>query len=514
MSDSSPDRSRPTVLAIFGAAGDLTGRKLVPALYNLFLENEISDRFVLLGLDAQKMSLAAFRRHLRGKVDTFSRRGKTRKADWERFEERIGGFLTGDFTGEEIYSELAARTGKVEKDWDVKADHAFYLAVPPELMEPITRGLGKAHLARDRERARIVVEKPFGHDLGSARSLNAMLTSVFQEQQIYRIDHYLGKETVQNILAFRFANALFEPIWDSRYIDHVQITVAESVGVEHRGGYYDHAGALRDMVQNHLFQVLCLVAMEAPVSFAADEVRGKKVDVLHALRPFRPEEIHRFAVRGQYGGGWIQGKKVDPYHAEPGVREKSPTETYAALKLFVDNWRWHGVPFYLRTGKRLAARVSEVSILFRPVPHQSFPASALEDWQPNRLIIRIQPEEGILWRIQAKRPGLDLRLSPVDMHFTYKEAFAEDPPTAYETLLRDVMRGDATLFMRADQVEAAWSALTPVLDVWDSVVPVDFPNYQAGSWGPEAADLLIAQDGRSWLLPTVAEEEAEEKMEG
>jgi glucose-6-phosphate 1-dehydrogenase len=361
--------------------------------------------------------------------------------------------------------------------------------------------LGKAGLARDRQHARIVTEKPFGRDLASAQALNRMLTDVFDESQIYRIDHYLGKETVQNILAFRFANALFEPIWDRRYIDHVQITVAEQVGVEHRGGYYDHAGALRDMVQNHLLQILCLIAMEPPVSFDADEIRNRKVDVLHAIRPILSGHVHRFAVRGQYGAGWIQGEHALSYRQEPNVAPDSPTETFAAVKLFVDNWRWQDVPFYLRTGKRLPFRASEAVIQFRPVPHQSFPSSAVADWQSNRLAIRIQPEESIILRFQAKQPGPSVRLSPVDMHFCYEDAFKFTSPEAYETLLWDVMMGDATLFMRADQVEAAWSVVTPVLEAWEAVAPVDLPNYQAGAWGPEAAEALIAQDGRSWLMP-------------
>lgn len=361
----------------------------------------------------------------------------------------------------------------------------------------------------NRQRVRIVTEKPFGRDLASASALNRTLTGAFDESQIYRIDHYLGKETVQNILAFRFANALFEPIWDRRYIDHVQITVAEQVGVEHRGGYYDRAGALRDMVQNHLLQILCLTAMEPPVSFDADEIRNKKVDVLRAIRPILPEHAHRFAVRGQYDAGWIEGQRVPAYRNEPGVARDSSIETFAAAKFFVDNWRWQDVPFYLRTGKRLLTRASEVFIQFRPVPHQSFPPGAVVDWRPNRLVICIQPEENILLRFQAKQPGQNLRLSPVEMRFCYRDAFRVTPPDAYETLLLDVMRGDATLFMRADQVEAAWSVVDPILEAWNSITPVDW-TYPAGAWGPEAAEVLIAQDGRSWLMPTVIESQAGE----
>jgi glucose-6-phosphate 1-dehydrogenase len=495
-------RPQATIITIFGAAGDLTWRKLVPALYNLFLDKWLPERFAVFGLDVKEMSQDEWCQRLRQGVDEFSRRGKADDAEWQAFAAHLS-FMAADFGDAAAYARLGEQIAAQSKGWDCAADCIFYLAIPPTLIETVVRQLGQAELSHDREHRRIVTEKPFGRDLASASALNRMLTGVFDESQIYRIDHYLGKETVQNILAFRFANALFEPIWDRRYIDHVQITVAEQLGVEHRGGYYEHAGALRDMVQNHLLQILCLIAMEPPVSFNADEIRNKKVDVLCAIRPILPSEVHRVAVRGQYGRGWIEGQRVKPYRDEPDVAADSSAETFAAIKLFVDNWRWQDVPFYLRTGKRLPARTSEVFIQFRPVPHQSFPHPAVVDWQPNRLAIRIQPKEGIGLRFQAKQPGQTMHLSPVEMSFCYQDSFKAPAPEAYETLLLDVMRGDATLFMRADQIETAWSIITPILEVWEAVTPVDFPNYQAGSWGPEAAEVLIAQDGRSWLMPTV-----------
>jgi glucose-6-phosphate 1-dehydrogenase len=495
-------RLESTVFVIFGGAGDLAWRKLIPAHYNLFLDHWLPEQFLIIGTGHQHTGEDEFRQHLREGVDKFSRRGQTRDLEWQAFATHLR-FMAADLDNSNVFGELAKKLGDQDKAWNTRANRIFYLSLPPRMIDPVVRELGKARLNQDRKRARIVVEKPFGHDLASARQLNQDLGEIFQESQIFRIDHYLGKETVQNILALRFANTLFEPIWNRHYIDHVQITVAEADGVGSRGHYYDHAGALRDMIQNHLLTIMCLIAMEPPISFDDNEVRNKKVDVLKAIRPIFPEQVHRHAVRGQYGAGVIDGQAVKGYRSETNVAPDSSIDTFAAVRLYVDNWRWQGVPFYLRTGKRLPAKISEVSIQFKGVPHQTFPAASVMDWRPNRLIIAIQPEEGIFLRFEAKYPGPTMRLSPVLMQFFYREAFKVTAPEAYETLLLDVMRGDATLFMRADQTEAAWSILMPILQVWDTLKPTDFPNYAAGAWGPESAESLIAQDGRSWVMPTV-----------
>jgi glucose-6-phosphate 1-dehydrogenase len=494
----------PTVFTIFGGAGDLAWRKLVPALYNLFLDGWLPKQFIILGTGHGRMGEEGFRRHLKKGMEQFSRREKFDSQRWNEFAPHIS-FFSGDLDDPKSYGALGRKLTAWDKEWKAKAKRIFYLAVPPGVIQPIVSKLAETKLNQDQQRTRLVIEKPFGRDLGSARELNHFLLKVFDENQVFRIDHYLGKETVQNIMAFRFANTLFEPIWNRRYIDHVQITVAEQVGVEQRGHYYDGAGALRDMIQNHLLQILCLVAMEPPVSFTDNEIRNKKIDILHALRPIPPKQINQYAVRGQYGAGWISGKQVPDYRSEPKVAPDSSTETFAAVKLYVDNWRWQGVPFYLRTGKRLPAKTSEVSIQFHHVPHQTFPPGALMDRRPNRLVISIVPEEGILLRFESKYPGPKMLLCPVVMQFFYREAFRTPSPEAYETLLLDVIRGDATLFMRGDQVEAAWAAISPILEAWEQVKATDFPNYPAGSWGPEEADMLIAQDGKSWAMPSYLE---------
>ena len=496
----SKEQLEPNVFVIFGGAGDLAWRKLIPALFDLFLSRSVPDQYSIIAVDRVELSDAALRSRLREGVNKFSRYGKADAKQWNAFAKHVS-YMQGDFKAPATYSALGAQCAELEKAWGAKVHRIFYMATPPSMFGVIPKCIAQAGMASDREWTRIVVEKPIGYDLESALALNRTLAETFHETQIFRIDHYLGKETVQNILAFRFANPLFEPIWNRRYVDYVTITVAEAVGVEHRGGYYDGAGALRDMVQNHLMQLLCLVAMEPMVSFEADEIRNKKVDVLHAVRPIPHHAVHQCAVRGQYGSGWIGGKQVSGYREEDGVPPDSQTETFAALRLFVDNWRWQGVPFYLRTGKRLPREVSEVTIQFRAVPHQSFPSEATLDWQPSRLVLSIHPDEGIVLRFQAKHPGPKMMLKPVDMRFNYRESFAAPSPDAYETLLWDVMNNDATLFMRADQVEAAWRLLMPVLEVWKSSPPSDFPNYAGGTWGPEATQGLLAHKGHTWPLP-------------
>ena len=491
-------KSPPTIFIIFGATGDLNSRKVTPALYNLFLDKWLPDQFAIIGTGRSKLTDEDFRARLLEGVNEHSRNGKVVKTKWEAFAANIF-YQVADVNDAKTYREFGPRIQQYAVEWQQAPQVVFYLAVAPNFFAIIAENIAKNKLAENPALTRIVVEKPFGHDLESAKSLNQLLSTNFEEEQIYRIDHYLGKETVQNIMAFRFANSILEPIWNRNYIEHVQISVTEQLGVEDRGDYYEGAGALRDMVQNHVLQLLCLIAMETPINFNAEEVRNRKVEVLRAMRRFTAEEVRLMTVRGQYSGGWMEGKEVVGYREENKVDPQSNTETFTAFKFFVDNWRWNGVPFYVRTGKRLHQSASIISIQFRDVPHRVFPEGAADNWQQNRLIISIQPEMSIRLQLQAKRPGLDMILNTVDMVFNYEGTYSSEAPEAYETLLLEIMMGDQTLFMRADQVEAAWELLMPVLNSWESKKSLSFPNYSADSWGPEIAEALIARDGFHWF---------------
>lgn len=483
---------------IFGGTGDLNLRKLAPALYNLYADGYMPEKYAIIGTARKPLNDEKFQTALMDGVNSFSRSGKVKQDKWSKFADHLH-YTSVDVESPETFGNLKKNIEKYQAEFGPQTQVIYYLAVAPNLFPLIAKCLSKYELAGTEDNCRIVIEKPFGRDLETAKELNGILTGIFTEKQIYRIDHYLGKETVQNIMAFRFANSFLEPLWNRTYIDHVQISVTEQLGVGDRGGYYESAGALRDMIQNHLLQLLCLIGMETPVNFDADEIRNKKVDVLKAMRPFSAEDIRFSTVRGQYTKGWVEGKEVPGYRHETGVDADSNTETFAAIKFFVDNWRWQGVPFYVRTGKRLFQTSSLITIQFKDVPHHIFPAGVTEHWQQNRLIISIQPEMSIRLQVQGKRPGLDMVLNPVDMVFDYKGTYSTATPEAYETLLLDVMTGDQTQFMRADQVESAWELLMPVVNAWENKKSLSFPNYTADSWGPEDAEALIARDGFHWF---------------
>ncbi|MDP9231099.1 MAG: glucose-6-phosphate dehydrogenase, partial [Bacteroidota bacterium] len=453
----------------------------------------------IIGVHHEAMEEIDFKTHLLEGINTFSRSGKAKKQEWEKFSKHIH-YFQGDFTQDDTYIRLGETLDTNDKQWKQKAVRLFYYAIAPRFIETISVALAVHQLAIDTKLHRIIVEKPFGTDLPSAKALNQLLAKYFKERQIYRIDHYLGKETVQNIMAFRFANIVFEPIWNHHYIEHVQITVAEDIGIGNRGSYYEGAGALKDMIQNHLLQLLCVAAMEPPVSFSAEEVRNKKADVLHAIREFSKKDIEQNIIRGQYGEGIIQNRKQKAYRSEKNVDPKSNTETFIALKLFIDNWRWQKVPFYLRTGKCLKRSTSIIVIQFKSLPLNLIPSTTGDGLQANQLVISIQPEMEISLLFHAKQPGLELKITPVEMDFTYTDAYDQQVPEAYETLLLDALQGDATLFMRADQVEAAWLIVTPIINAWKIKKPGRFPNYAPGNWGPKAADALISRDGFKWML--------------
>jgi glucose-6-phosphate 1-dehydrogenase len=486
-------------MVIFGAAGDLTRRKLVPALYNLAKAQLLSREFAMVGISHTQLSDDEFRKEVSDDIRHYA--GSVVDPDLvEWFDRRIY-YLTADFDDPNLYPQLKATLDKLNKDHATHGNYFFYLATAPKFFGSIVEQLARAQLMDENNGQhwrRAILEKPFGHDLESARALNQQLLSFANESQIYRIDHYLGKETVQNILAFRFANGIFEPIWNRRYIDHVQITVAETVGVEMRGSYYDTAGALRDMVPNHIMQLISLTAMEPPISFRPDAVRDEQAKILHAIQPLTSEEVLSRTVRGQYGAGVEDSHRVPGYRQEQDVPPDSKTESFVAMKLAIDNWRWADVPFYLRTGKRLTAQTTEILIQFRRAPFVLFRETEVENLMPNQLVLHIQPEEGISLQFAAKVPGPIMRLGAVDMNFNYADYFGTQPSTGYERLLHDCMIGDATLFQRADMVEAGWCVVSPVLDVWKALPPRNFPNYPAGSWGPREADELLERDGRHW----------------
>jgi glucose-6-phosphate 1-dehydrogenase len=493
-----PGQALPATLTIFGAAGDLTKRLVLPALYNLVRAGKLPDGFAIIGVDRNDLTTETWCESLTEMMQAFARTGG-REIDqqaWSWLIPRMH-YMRGDFMQPETFSRLEKLLVKQQERQNGTANVLFYLAVPDRFFGPLIEQLGRAGLVRESEKAwrRVIVEKPFGHDFASAVALNVQILKVLSEDQIYRIDHFLGKETVQNILVLRFANGIFEPLWNRDHVDHVQITATETVGVEGRGRFYEKTGALRDMVPNHLFQLLAMIAMEPPISFDADAVRAKKTELFKAIHPISPAD----AVRGQYGAGAVLGRKVRDYRHEPDVAPDSGTETYVALKLGIDNWRWAGVPFYLRTGKYLSARTTEIAVQFRQAPYALFRDTPVERLPANILCLRIQPDEGLSLSFSAKRPGAEIEIDGVEMDFAYRDYFEPIASVGYETLIYDCLIGDATLFQRADTVEAAWRAAQGLLDAWARAPAHDLANYAAGSAGPDAADRLLARDGRAWL---------------
>jgi glucose-6-phosphate 1-dehydrogenase len=492
--------TEPCAIVLFGASGDLAKRKVIPALFDLAAHDSLGERYSVVGFARTPMTDESFRNTAGEAAKTISEGGPIDPAKWNAFANNLF-YSAGDYGDQEAYSRLSKRLTELDASHDLCGNRIFYLSTPPEVYADIIEQLGRAGLSRPcnpKAWVRIIVEKPFGRDLASAKELNKIVHNVFEENQVYRIDHYLGKDTVQNLLVLRFGNGIFEPLWNRNYVDHVQITAAETLGVERRGGFYETAGALRDMIQSHVLQLTSLVAVEPPASFDATAVRNEKLKVLQSIRPFDLEAVAQAVVRGQYGKGNTNGKTVPAYREEQGVSPQSRTETFVAAKVLIDNWRWANVPFYLRTGKRLAKRSTEIVIQFKRAPHVVFRGREAE---PNRLILNIQPDEGISISFGAKRPGTEMSIGNVNMDFSYKEGFGEATRSAYATLVNDCVRGDATLFDRGDNVEAAWSLVDPILDVWSAAKTASVPQYASGSWGPRESDALLERDGRKWYTP-------------
>jgi glucose-6-phosphate 1-dehydrogenase len=490
----------PCTVVLFGASGDLAKRKVIPALYDLAIHDALGPRYALVGFARTPMTDDSFRASASEAAKSISEVGPIDPKQWDGFASNLY-YSPGDYNNQEAYVQLAKRLAELEASKNLGGNRLFYLSTPPEVYRDIVEQIGRAGLARPANPnswVRIIIEKPFGRDLATAKELNQIVLNVFEEKQVYRIDHYLGKDTVQNLLVLRFGNGIFEPLWNRNYVDHVQITAAETLGVERRGGFYETAGALRDMIQSHVLQLTSLVAVEPPAFFDATAVRNEKLKILQSIRPFNLEMVAQDVVRGQYSPGKLGDKSVPGYRQELNVNPASKTETFVAAKLLIDNWRWAGVPFYLRTGKRLAKRSTEIMIQFRCAPHLVFRDRGIE---PNRLVLNIQPDEGISVSFGAKRPGTEMSIGNVTMNFSYLEGFGGGSRSAYATLLNDCVRGDATLFDRGDSVEAAWSLVDPILDVWSAARSATVPQYASGSWGPRESDLLLERDGRQWYNP-------------
>jgi glucose-6-phosphate 1-dehydrogenase len=490
----------PCAIVVFGASGDLAKRKVVPAMYDLAQHKALGERYGIVGFARTAMTDEAFRTSLGEAAKTISEVGPIDPAKWDEFASNLY-YVKGDYNNDASYAELAKRLAEIDQQKQLGGNRLFYLSTPPEVYPDIVEQLGRAGLARPTSPnswVRIIIEKPFGRDLASAKELNKIVLNVFEEKQVYRIDHYLGKDTVQNLLVLRFGNGIFEPLWNRNYVDQVQITAAETLGVERRGGFYESTGALRDMIQSHVLQLTSLVSVEPPASFDANSVRNEKLKVLQSIRPYNLAMVAQSVVRGQYAPGTAGGKQLPGYRAEQGVSQTSRTETFVAMRVLIDNWRWAGVPFYLRTGKRLAKRTTEIMIQFKRAPHIVFREREV---QPNRLVLNIQPDEGVCVSFGAKKPGTEMAIGNVSMNFSYKQGFGNGSRSAYATLLNDCLRGDATLFDRGDSVEAAWALVDPILDVWTAAKTATVPEYPSGSWGPKESDQLLERDGWQWYNP-------------